>query len=146
MVQATVSTMSQSAANIKNFKSIDKFPYDSIDSSNTVRLLRLDRENDENDAAIVGRLENFSLDAPPASGFTTLSYVWGEKIYHPKNITLNGHPFPILQSLYPALEEICDNPVLVSENLWWPGGGSTASASTNEAMSKQEANAIPRSN
>lgn len=99
-----------------NEKCVDEFLYDPINNPNTVRLLHVFRGEC---ASIIGELEIFSLDALPVTGFTTLSYVWGERAYHPNKIILNGHPFPILESLYSALEAICDNPELMNENLWW---------------------------
>jgi hypothetical protein len=92
------------------------FPYCPVTSSDMVRLLQVSRGKD---ASITGKLENFSLDAPPTSGYTTLSYVWGERRYHPSKIILDGHSFPVLESIYPVLEAICDNPKLANENSWW---------------------------
>jgi hypothetical protein len=96
--------------------SVNEFLYDPIDNPTTVRLLQVSRGES---AYIVGNLENFSLDALPVTGFTILSYVWGQRANYPRGIILNGHPFPVLESLYPALEAICDDLQLADENFWW---------------------------
>jgi hypothetical protein len=53
-------------------KCVDGFLYDPIDNPTTVRLLQVSRGED---TCIIGKLENFSLNALPVTGFTTLSYV-----------------------------------------------------------------------
>ncbi|KAH0563110.1 hypothetical protein GP486_002328 [Trichoglossum hirsutum] len=78
------------------------------------------------------------MDARPAAGYTTLSYVWGERRYHPRKIILNGHPFPVLESLYPALEAICDNPELAIKNRrWWIDSICINQRNDREAMSER---------
>ena len=91
-------------------ESMNDFPYERLD---TIRLLRLSREKDR---SIVGSLSHFSLTSPDCVPFTTLSYVWGEKRYQ-NSIILNGHRFWVLDSLYPVLETICDDPQLRKH--WW---------------------------
>jgi hypothetical protein len=94
---------------------VDDFPYRAIDTTTaTVRLIYIFREKDD---SISGKLDHFSLDSPDCPRFTTLSYVWGNKTY-PNEITLNGYRFPVLESLYPVLELICDTPDL-SSGWWW---------------------------
>jgi hypothetical protein len=95
----------------------NEFPYDPL-TPTSIRLLRLSRSN-SNSTSITGILSIFSLDALPSIGFTTLSYVWGEKRYHPHTITLNDRPFSVLESVYSALETICDTPELRKAEWWW---------------------------
>lgn len=80
----------------------------------TVRLLRLQKTQS---GSIISWLEPFSLNDPKCPQFTTLSYVWGTKKYSHK-IAINGHTFPILKSLYPILEVICEDEKL-REDWWW---------------------------
>lgn len=89
------------------------FSYTPLDATlPTIRLVRLSRAPDSSIKAILG---TFSLDARVP--FRTLSYVWGNKEYT-KHITLNGHSFPVLDSIYPVLQLICDSTEL-SSRWWW---------------------------
>ena len=94
---------------------VQYYPYTPLDTTTpTVRLLRLQKTQSR---SIIGWLEPFSLNDPKCPQFTTLSYVWGTKEYSHK-IAINGHAFPILKSLYPILEVICDEEQL-REDWWW---------------------------
>ncbi|THV47046.1 hypothetical protein BGAL_0339g00060 [Botrytis galanthina] len=91
-----------------------KYSYTPLDTSKpSIRLLRLQRNEQ---GSIIGWLESFSLDDPERPVFRTLSYVWGPEVF-PHNISINGHPFPVLSSLHPFLEIVCDDKKL--KQWWW---------------------------
>jgi len=69
------------------------------------RLLRIYRTKDG--SMIRGHLQNHSLDSLDCPPFITISYVWGPPQCR-QSIWLDGHRFPVLDSLYPILEAICD--------------------------------------
>jgi hypothetical protein len=92
--------------------SINDFPYEPLD---TIRLLRLSRGKAGH---ITGTLLHFSMTSPGCPDFTTLSYVWGFPKLYRNAITLNGHRFWVLDTLYPILEIICDDPKL-AQDWWW---------------------------
>jgi Heterokaryon incompatibility protein (HET) len=95
--------------------SLKNYLYNPIEATAaTIRLLRISRGKG---SFIVGELKHFSLDSRECPTYTALSYVWGTNNHYPKEIILNGHRFLVLQSLYPALEVICDTPNLSSD--WW---------------------------
>ncbi|KAH6686479.1 heterokaryon incompatibility protein-domain-containing protein [Plectosphaerella plurivora] len=75
------------------------------------RLLSLHCDTTTN--TIHGRLISFDLDARSTPAFSTLSYEWGSPTYT-NTITLDGHPFPILDNLYPILVLLCN----ASEHKW----------------------------
>ncbi|KAF7936570.1 uncharacterized protein EAE97_007936 [Botrytis byssoidea] len=94
---------------------LPKYSYTSLDTSKpSIRLLRLQRNEQ---GSISGLLEVFSLDDPERPVFRTLSYVWGPKVF-PHSILINGHPFPVLSSLHPLLEIICDDEKW-KQSWWW---------------------------
>ncbi|KAF7956997.1 hypothetical protein EAE96_004319 [Botrytis aclada] len=94
---------------------LPKYSYTPLDTSKpSIRLLRLQRNEQ---GSITGLLESFSLDNPERPAFKTLSYVWGPKVF-PHTIFINGHPFPVLSSLHPFLENICDDGKL-KQSWWW---------------------------
>jgi hypothetical protein len=90
---------------------VNDFPYEPLD---TIRLLRLSRGESGH---IAGILCHFSMTSPDCPEFTTLSYVWGFPKRYSNFITLNGHRFYVLDSLFVILETICDDPKLVRD--WW---------------------------
>jgi hypothetical protein len=79
-------------------------PYRLISTPDTIRLLHVYRNKD---SSIAGVLESFTLGSPNCPAFTTLSYVWGTGKYG-QTITINAFQVPVLQSVYPILEAICD--------------------------------------
>jgi hypothetical protein len=73
----------------------------------SVRLLRVER--DAASRIIHGTLETWDLDDPSCPSYVTLSYSWGA----PSRgcaIWLKGRIFPVLDTVYPILEAICDGP------------------------------------
>jgi hypothetical protein len=90
---------------------VNDFPYEPLD---TIRLLRLSRGESGH---ITGILCHFSMTSPDCPEFTALSYVWGFPKSYSNFITLNGHRFYVLDSLFVILETICDDPKLVRD--WW---------------------------
>lgn len=94
---------------------LPNYSYTPLDTSKpSIRLLRLQRNEQ---GSISGLLESFPLDDPERPVFRTLSYVWGPKVF-PHNILINGCSFPILSSLQPFLEIICDDEKL-KQSWWW---------------------------
>ncbi|CZR66684.1 related to heterokaryon incompatibility protein [Phialocephala subalpina] len=90
------------------------FPYTPLNTSvSTIRLLRLQRTPL---GSIIGWLEHFPL-SDKHTRFNAVSYVWGPKTYLNK-VNINDYPFPILDSLYPILETICEDESL-SKCWWW---------------------------
>jgi hypothetical protein len=82
----------------------------------SIRLLRIFRE--KSSSIIIGQLGVFPLDPANCPAFIAVSYAWCEKVY-PKAISLNRYRFPVLQSLYPFLELICDHQDFSSDFWWW---------------------------
>jgi hypothetical protein len=73
----------------------------------TIRLLQIDRKLK---SAIVGKLEQVSLDSKGCPNFTTISYVWGKYLPEERvDITVNGAKFPVAPSIPPILELIRDH-------------------------------------
>ncbi|KAF7863137.1 hypothetical protein EAF04_007220 [Stromatinia cepivora] len=96
-------------------EALSDYSYTPLDSSKpSIRLLRLQRDEQ---GYISGWLEIFSLEDPKCPVFNTLSYVWGSKVYS-HSIFINGRPFPVLSSLHPFLETICDDQNL-KQGWWW---------------------------
>lgn len=79
-----------------------------------VRLLHVSR--DPSDLSIRGTLRNFSLESKDCPSFTTISYVWGRQVYT-QSIEIDGHEFPVLDSVYSILETLCDAPAF-REAVW----------------------------
>ncbi len=80
----------------------------------SIRLVQLRR----NAESITGLLKTVDHDAPDCPSFTTLSYTWGA-VEHTRSITLYGQPFPILTTVYPILEALCDGSKFDSEAWYW---------------------------
>jgi len=78
-----------------------------------IRLLHVSRDSD---SSIRGHLEVFSLDSAPP--FSTLSYVWGPESFS-HAIWLDGHLFPILDSLHPILSALCDSDEFRDDHWVW---------------------------
>lgn len=78
-------------------------PYDPLTTPDSVRILRLQRDSNR---SISGELQTIRLDSKDHPPFTALSYTWGAPTKS-RSITLNGLPFPVLDSLHPVLEAIC---------------------------------------
>lgn len=78
-------------------------PYDPLTTPDSVRILRLQRDSNR---SISGELQIIRLDSKDHPPFTALSYTWGAPTKS-RSITLNGLPFPVLDSLHPVLEAIC---------------------------------------
>lgn len=94
---------------------LTEYTYTPLDTSRpSIRLLRLQRDEQ---GSITGLLEAFSLDDPQCPVFRTLSYVWGSKTFS-HNIFIDNYPFPVLDSLHPFLEIICDDKDL-KQGWWW---------------------------
>ncbi|TGO46901.1 hypothetical protein BCON_0302g00080 [Botryotinia convoluta] len=94
---------------------LPKYSYTPLDTSiPSIRLLRLQRNEQ---GSISGLLEDFLLDYPERPVFRTLSYIRGPKVF-PNSIFIDGHPFPVLSSLHPLLEIICDDEKL-KQSWWW---------------------------
>ncbi|KAF7536302.1 hypothetical protein G7054_g4638 [Neopestalotiopsis clavispora] len=80
-----------------------------------IRLLHVYRHAD---ASIRGTLQNFSLDGLDCPQFTTISYVWGPQIYS-RAILVDGHYFPVLDSVFSILEALCDASAFQDEYWVW---------------------------
>jgi hypothetical protein len=90
------------------------FPYPPLATIHLmVRLVRLHRTSE---GLIARHLLSFPLEPPNCVLFRILSYVWGTPGY-PYEVLLNGHPFLVLEALYPILELICDSLGLAA--YWW---------------------------
>jgi hypothetical protein len=93
-----------------------QLPYTYSSLNTTIRLLRVSRHGEASE--ITGELESFCLDSPNCPHFMTLSYVWGSSPVYNKSISLRGGRLPVLESLYPFLDLIC-NLQESSRNQWW---------------------------
>jgi hypothetical protein len=93
----------------------ETFSYPQLDTlTPSIRLIRLERTST---GSIVGSLKTFS-PRNVKNGYRAISYVWGPKNYsNTITITINNHPFPILDNLYQILEVICDDEIL--NQCWW---------------------------
>ncbi|ETS78454.1 hypothetical protein PFICI_10516 [Pestalotiopsis fici W106-1] len=80
-----------------------------------VRLLHVFRHSDD---SIRGTLQNFSLDSLDCPQFTSISYVWGPQVYS-HAILVDGHYFPVLDSVYSILEALCDSSAFQDEYWVW---------------------------
>ncbi|KAI1377113.1 heterokaryon incompatibility protein-domain-containing protein [Hypoxylon crocopeplum] len=89
--------------------------YEPLETKNTIRLLRVHRSAD---GSIIGELKPFSLDAPRKPRYKPISYVWGDDHQNRRTITLNGHAYGTLRSVYPILELFCDRPEFRTSRPW----------------------------
>jgi len=80
-----------------------------------IRLFRLARLQD---GSISGEMRSFTLDGNQCPEYMTTSYVWGPQRYS-KAILLNSLRIPVLHSLYPLLETICDHKDFSQSRWWW---------------------------
>ncbi|KAK4445820.1 heterokaryon incompatibility protein-domain-containing protein [Podospora aff. communis PSN243] len=80
-----------------------------------IRLLSI-RRNEH--GRICGHLENFYLDDARCPQFLTFSYVWGDE-RSTRDIQIDGTPFPVLKTLYPLLEAICDYDCFKDDRWVW---------------------------
>jgi hypothetical protein len=111
---------------------VNDFPYDPLDP---IRLLRLSLDSTGH---ITGTLRHFSMTSPNCPDFTTLSYVWGFPKRYQNSITLNGHRFYVLDTLYPILKTICDDPDL-AHDWWWIDSISINQAHDPTALAERSA-------
>ncbi|KAI0159884.1 heterokaryon incompatibility protein-domain-containing protein [Hypoxylon sp. FL1284] len=89
--------------------------YEPLGTKNTIRLLRVHRDAD---GSIIGELKPFSLDAPNKPQYRPISYVWGADHESRRTITLNGHKYGTLRTVYPILELLCDGPEFRKSRPW----------------------------
>jgi len=81
----------------------------------SIRLLHLYRGTCN---SLCGRLENFNLDDKACPKFTTFSYVWGEAQYT-STIQIEGVSFPVLDTVFPLLEALCDYKCFEEDHWIW---------------------------
>lgn len=91
-------------------------PYLPLGSDDTIRLLHVYRKG----KAIVGLLERFCLSSANCPDFTTFSYVWGGPKYDERRrIVVGGVDVPVLDSVYPILELVCDDAQFAADVWLW---------------------------
>jgi hypothetical protein len=94
---------------------LPSYTYHSL--ATTFRLLRISRRGKTTE--ISGELESFCLDSPNCPPFMTVSYVWGSPPVYNESISLRGGRLPVLESLYPFLNLVCDLQKSFRDQWWW---------------------------
>lgn len=88
-----------------------------LETPQTIRLIHARRLSA--DGRIIIKLKHFSLFEAQYPRFTAISYVWGEKKLHPQKVVINGRTCQVLESIYPILALISDNPVVKKDVWFW---------------------------
>jgi hypothetical protein len=103
-----------------------KSPFSPLPTPTSVRLLSLKRGAD---SVIVGTLETWDINDPACPRYVTLSYVWGAPS-RCCSIRLAGVVFPVLDTVYPLLEAICEGPGAAQQHVVNGGVDERHAAST----------------
>lgn len=91
--------------------------YSPLETPQTIRLIHARRLSA--DGQIIIKMKHVSLDQTHCPHFTAISYVWGQKKLHPQNVVINGRTCQVLESIYPILALICDNPGVNKDAWFW---------------------------
>lgn len=89
--------------------------YQPLRSSTSIRILRLGRDKHGH---VEVDLKQVDLDQVDCPRFTTVSYVWGT-IMSEQTISINGQPSPVLETVIPLLDLLCDSPEFNEDVYFW---------------------------
>lgn len=88
--------------------------YAPLETPETIRLINARRLTTNGNIDI--KLKHFPLNR---AHFRAISYVWGEKKLHPQKVVINGGTCQVLESIYPILALICDDPGFNKGEWFW---------------------------
>lgn len=91
--------------------------YSPLETPQTIRLMHVRRL--PADGQIIVKLRHISLNEAQFPKFTAISYVWGTKNLHPHKVIVNGRTCQVLESIYPILALICDEPSVNKDAWFW---------------------------
>lgn len=91
--------------------------YSPLETPQTIRLIHAHRLSTDGQIAV--SLKHVSLSQTQCPKFTAISYVWGEKKLHPHKVVINGRTCQVLESIYPILALICDEPDVKTDAWFW---------------------------
>lgn len=91
--------------------------YSPLETPQTIRLVHARRLSA--DGHIIIKMKHVSLTQTHCPKFTAISYVWGEKKLHPHKVIINGRTCQVLESIYPILALICDEPGVKKDAWFW---------------------------
>lgn len=91
--------------------------YSPLETPQTIRLIHARRL--AAGGRIIIELKHFPLLQAQCPRFTALSYVWGEKKLHPDKVVINRRTCQVLESIYPILALISDDPGVKKDVWFW---------------------------